>query len=210
MNERKKLPLGLEKEQITKLWKSVLVLISVCIAGFAVIIGAKLLADIYEDATHHIDSFAAMERVLPAPIYELYDFEFEEGNNIVAAYEAYDGGTSLGYCIETKAAGYDGNVSVLVGIDTEGKVTGVEIVEMSETQGIGTKIREESFLSRFVSKSGMLTAVKTEPKDDSQISVISGATTSSEAVCKGVNNALAAVSQIKAEREMNTVGEVAE
>lgn len=209
--EKEKKPSKAEQTQIVASVKSALVILAVVASCFVVIIGARLLADSYEKSMYYItDSDVVRERVLPAPIYVPCEFEFDESENIVAAYEAYDKDVLLGYCIEAVADGYEGKVRVIVGIDGENKVSGVEIVEMSETPGIGTKISSEEFLSQFASKSGIISSVKSAPKDETQISVVSGATTSSEAVCKAVNNALAAVSQIKAEKELNAAMEVSE
>ena len=45
-----------------------------------------------------------------------------------------------GYVINAIGKGYGGDMSVLIGLDNDGKITGVKVYEMAETPGIGTKL----------------------------------------------------------------------
>ena len=79
-----------------------------------------------------------------------------------------------------------------VGVDKSGAVTGVSIVSMSETSGLGANARRESFRSQFSGKSGSV-ALK---KQGGEIDALTGATVTSTAVTRGVNAALAAASEL--------------
>ncbi len=90
----------------------------------------------------------------------------------------------IGYTVHVVASGYVGPVDMMVGIDRTGKISGIRIISMEETPGVGTKIRASSFLAQFI---GLDRSVVYGENAD----VISGATFSSQAVAQGVNAALA-------------------
>lgn len=89
-----------------------------------------------------------------------------------------------GYCVSVTTQGYGGEIAMMVGIRCDGKVEGVKIVSMSETAGLGSKTKNESFLSQYIDKYGPFTVGK-------NVDAVSGATVSSKAVTEGVNSALA-------------------
>ena len=78
-------------------------------------------------------------------------------------------------------------MTVTVGFDTEGKILCVKANVSSETQGVGSKVGEESMLAKFEGLSG----------DVSDVVLKSGATFTSVAVREGVNAACAAVAAIQ-------------
>ena len=111
------------------------------------------------------------------------------GATVTEAYEAQAGGSTIGYALKIVASGSQGNIEMMVGVDTEGAVTGVSIVKNSETSGIGSKVmsNENGVLDQFIGKSaadGTLSVGK-------NVDAISGATVSSKGVTTGVNAALA-------------------
>lgn len=98
-------------------------------------------------------------------------------------------GEAAGYVFNSSAEGYRGEIAVLVGIDTKGVITGVEILSQSETDGLGSLITEDSFRSLFVGKSGELTIDKSS-SEGQKIQAVTSATVSSSAVVKAVNAAI--------------------
>ena len=111
------------------------------------------------------------------------------GATITEAYEAQAGGSVIGYALKIVASGSQGNIEMMVGVDAEGVVTGVSIVNNSETAGIGSKVmsNENGVLDQFIGKSaadGTLAVGK-------NVDAITGATVSSRGVTTGVNAALA-------------------
>ena len=112
---------------------------------------------------------------------------------VAALYEAVQGGNTLGYVAEVTSNGFGGAVSMVVGVTTDGAVTGVSVIDHSETQGVGSKVvNSQEVLSRFAGLSGEITVNSGENKVDG----VSGATVSSKAVTAGVNAALAAVAAV--------------
>lgn len=97
-----------------------------------------------------------------------------------------------GYCASVTVKGYGGDINMIVGADTDGKVTGVKIVSMSETAGLGAKTNDDKWLSQFVGGSEF--KVK---KDGGEIDAVTAATISSRAVSKGVTEGANAVKEVE-------------
>lgn len=93
---------------------------------------------------------------------------------------------TAGYVFTAGAKGYGGTVSVMVGLDTEGVITGIEILSHSETPGLGANAVKDDFKSRFTGKSGELTVNKTS-NDGQNVQAITAATITSKAVTEAVN-----------------------
>lgn len=98
-------------------------------------------------------------------------------------------GKSIGVCVITETTGYDVGIQTVTGVDAELKVTGVEIISMNETPGLGAKAAEESFRSQYIGKTGEI-GVSKNGSSDTEIQAISGATKTSNGVTEGVNLAL--------------------
>lgn len=122
---------------------------------------------------------------------ELPDTYTSDINEIAAAKH---GETTLGYVLKvTSHNGYGGDITIAMGVDLEGSITGVSVITQGETAGLGAKCKSEEFLSQFVGlgKEGDVTYVKTQPVSDGSIQAISGATISTTAVLDCVNTGLA-------------------
>ena len=121
------------------------------------------------------------------------------GATVTEAYEAQAGGSTIGYALKIVASGSQGNIEMMVGVDAEGVVTGVSIVDNSETSGIGSKVMSNEPLSSGV---GVLDQFQGKSAADGTLTVgknvdaISGATVSSKGVTAGVNAALAVAGAI--------------
>ena len=95
-------------------------------------------------------------------------------------------GATPGYCVSVLPQGYGGEIDMLVGVCPDRSVKGVEIISMSETPGVGSRVKsDENFLPQFAGKSGPF-----EPGNGAD--AISGASISSRAVMDGVNAAITA------------------
>ena len=127
----------------------------------------------------------------------LSDCELEKFSD--AVYVGIENGEIKGYAVNVVTPeGYGGDIQFTVGFDMEGTVTGVSMLSISETAGLGMKAKEAEFLNQYVGKSGGSFVVN---KDNSagaanEIDAISGATVTTRAVTKGVNAAYITVTQI--------------
>ncbi|MBR2913716.1 MAG: FMN-binding protein [Oscillospiraceae bacterium] len=104
--------------------------------------------------------------------------------DITAVYE-----NSKGMLIfDVTADGYaKGGIRALIGINPDGTVASVGIVSLSETPGLGTKINDPAYLSKYTG----IVGVKEAPD------AISGATYSSKGLKRAVDTALTAFAQQK-------------
>ena len=116
------------------------------------------------------------------------------GGTLDSVYEVLAGGEHAGYAIKVVASGSQGNIEMMVGVDAEGAVTGVSIVDNSETSGIGSKVMENQngVLDQFQGKS----AADGTLEVGANVTPISGATVSTRGVTTGVNAALAVAGAI--------------
>ena len=116
------------------------------------------------------------------------------GGTLDSVYEVQVGGASAGYAIKVVASGSQGNIEMMVGVDSENVVTGVSIVDNSETAGIGSKVMENQngVLDQFIGKS----AADGTLAVGANVDAITGAMVSSKGVTAGVNAALAAAGAI--------------
>lgn len=101
-------------------------------------------------------------------------------------------GEPLGFVVETAPRGYGGPISLIVGLKPDATINGVAVGGMSETPGLGTKLKEPDFLGRFEAKvkaKGAALVLKVT-KDGGDVDAITAATISSRAFCRGVKQAV--------------------
>jgi len=108
---------------------------------------------------------------------------------IERAYQVYSGKTMVGYAIFTSPIGYAGPVNMVVGIGADGVIRGVKVLDNAETPGLGANVESPAFTDQYIGKSSALKVTKAVPGDN-EIQAVSSATITSNAVTKGVNDAL--------------------
>lgn len=122
--------------------------------------------------------------------------EFEEktfgSENIFNYYVAKSEDKEIGYIFVTKAKGYGGEISVMTAVNIDGTVKSVAILDASnETPGLGQNVTKESFYSQFTGKKEGVKVLKNgADSEKNEIDAVTGATISSRAVTKAVNEAL--------------------
>ena len=117
-------------------------------------------------------------------------FNGVELNEVVYAFDK--DGKELGMIITvTDKEGYGGNIKMTVGIDMEGTITGLEILEISETAGLGMKAADKSFREQYVGiNADEVVYTKSGKTEANEIDAISSATITTKAVTDGVNGAI--------------------
>ena len=76
-------------------------------------------------------------------------------------------------------------------IDNEGKIAGIQILQISDTAGLGMKAQTDSFKDQFKGLvSGIKVAKNSADHDSNEILALTGATITSNAVTTAVNEAL--------------------
>jgi len=115
----------------------------------------------------------------------------EQGKPIeLVVFPAKKSGETFAVAIEGQGKGFHGTIGVMVGVSKDGEITDIGITSHSETPGIGSRVTEEAFTSRF--KGRPITG-------EIQVDGISGATYSSKGVMSAVNEALGYVTKFKQE-----------
>ena len=132
---------------------------------------------------------SAMAEVLPySGTYVQVDYSGSD-STVNSVYKA----EGTGYVVQVSPAGsFSGTLTLMVGVNSDGTVSGISIVDSKETQGLGDNAKDPEWQAQFVGKSGSVNVVY----DIGDINSISGATITSRAVCAGVNSALAAVAEL--------------
>lgn len=111
----------------------------------------------------------------------------------------YDGeGHLLGYCVSVQSQGFGGPVTMTVGVDLNGAVTGVAIESHSETDRVGTAAMTPDALDRYIGRSGTI-----RTSGSNSVDAVSGATATSKAITAGVNRALNIVAHLDTEEEID-------
>ncbi len=98
-------------------------------------------------------------------------------------------GNPMGYVVTaTSGDGYGGNITVSVGITTEGEVKGIEFLTLAETAGLGMNADTPEWKGQFAGKTvERFSVTKSGASADNEIDAIGGATITSNAVAGAVN-----------------------
>ena len=102
-----------------------------------------------------------------------------------------------GYAVQVAPSGFGGAITMMVGVDLEGKVTGISIISHAETPGLGAVSaantdKGAAFRDQF---KGLVAGI-TIGTGSNSIDALSGATISSQAIVDGVNAALRCVAEL--------------
>lgn len=145
-------------------------------------------------------------RIMRTILPDSQDFTLEsyagDDANIRSVHKAENG-----FVVETVTYGYAGEITMLIGVNYDGRVTGLVVREMSETFGLGANaLTDHVFLAQFLNSSGEFAVAGTDADAFSgatasaeasenavEIDAISGATVTSKAIIRCVNSAVAYV-----------------
>ncbi len=98
-------------------------------------------------------------------------------------YIVYNGTNLYGACIDLTTIGYGGEMEMLIGLDADNTILKIEFVTMSETPGLGAKVKQPDFKDQFKGKNSPVIL-------GTDVDAITGATISSTAVTNAVNKVL--------------------
>ncbi len=161
----------------------VLVIISVLV-GALLGLTNHITAPIIEENAR-IEAENTRKALLPSAT-EFEPLEVSDAHDIDSAYIGHDAdGNTVGYIISVTRSGYK-SVSATVAIGTDGKILDLSVDASSETQGIGSKVGDRGYFSKYIGVSGSADGVD----------LISQATYSSTALRNCVGAALAVFEEI--------------
>ena len=128
-----------------------------------------------------------------SPIEDRKSFTLADGRR-VNVFPCMEGGKLTGVAVEQFGSGYGGDLGVVVGFRIqEDTLAGIGITSMKETAGVGTRVKEPSFLKQFPGKA---LPVKLRSQGG-EIDAISGATVSSNGVIGAVAKAVDVYQELK-------------
>ena len=189
--------------------KSVFLPLIAIVAAAAVLLGLSFGLKSVAAANAQKEHLKMMQTLLPGSTEFVAEPYSGEDANIRSVHKAENG-----YVIETVTYGYAGEITMLIGVNNDGHLTGLVVREAHETFGLGNEIlTDHEFLAQFLDGTGEF-AVATSGEDafsaatgadgassatgttsESAVDVdaITGATVSSKAVVRCVNSAIAYV-----------------
>jgi electron transport complex protein RnfG len=113
------------------------------------------------------------------------------GGAVERAFLGFDAaGTVVGAAVTAGEPGFSDMVSVIFGLDpATGTLLGMTVLAHKETPGLGDKIERPAFLEQFRGVATPLAGVKGTPSAPGEVQTVTGATISSRAVLRIINNA---------------------
>ncbi len=168
-------------------------LLLICAVVAAALAGVNSITKPIIDQLNAEKTQKAIETVLPGG-YDEQITDFADATGLVS--KVYKGAN--GYALEVLPSGFDNTITMMVGVDFEGKILGISVVSHTETAGLGAVAAAstsagEAFRGQFVGQSGSVAV----SKDGGTLDAITGATITSRAVCVGVNAALDCVAGLE-------------
>lgn len=172
-----------------------ILLLITAVSGGVLAFSNSITAPIIEEIERQ-GSFGALTEIFPdaEDFQEIDEDKLEEvmadNKYVIEVHEAIVGDDIVGYTIKTISSGYGGELPVITGINLDGTIAGIRVLENSETPNLGTKVEEPNFTEGFIGKgtSEEIVGVK-DPSGDNEIQGITGATVSVTGVLTGVNGA---------------------
>jgi electron transport complex protein RnfG len=171
--------------------------------------GAGLVALVFDNTEERIEAniraqlLKSLNEIMPSERYDndiandttqIWNADLNPGKG-TTIYRARKNGKPVAALFNiTAAGGYGGPIRLLVGINHDGSLAGVRVVEQHETPGLGDKIEPEKsdWLQGFVGKSLDNPNVQNwkVKRDGGAFDQFTGATITPRAVVKGIKNTL--------------------
>ena len=178
-------------KKIFKFLYPTLILASICLIVSLALSSTNMLTEAKIEKINKENTNSAMSRVLSASEYTEKTLKIDDKD--ISYFEATDNGEIKGYIFITSANGYGGEVKVMTAVLTDKSIKAIEILDVSgETPGLGQNATKEDFYSQFAGLPGgsNIAVVKSgADRNMLQIDAITGATITSRAVTKAVNEA---------------------
>ena len=141
---------------------------------------------------------AARQQILPAAdaftmVEDIEPASSTDGKAAVKEVYAADNGT--GYVMTVETTSFGGALTMMVGVDENGALTGVKVTEHADTPGVGTKNMDNAYLGQYNGLTALTSPdnIKKETADlasGGTFAFISGASVSGQAIHSGVEAAL--------------------
>jgi len=150
------------------------ILAVICIVASGLLAGVNVLTKTRIVAQAQVEEDSSLKEVFP----EAAHFEAVKSGEEIIYYKAHDKDKRLlGAAFRASGKGYSSTIETMVGMLKDGTIKAIKILSQNETPGLGARVAEDSFTSRF-SNRGM--------QNLNEVEAITGATISSRAVIDSV------------------------
>ena len=171
--------------------RAILAIVLTAALLFGLVLGLNGLANKNAKAEH----LRIMQTLLPGSSDFVVEPYTGEDTNIRSVHKC-----DAGFVIETATHGYVDELTVLVGVDNDGRVTGIVVKELHETFGLGAQaLTDWEYLSQYLLTTG-------DAEVGTNVDALTGATVTSKAITRCVNSAVAVVTGADAESAATSWG----
>lgn len=190
-----------EKKKLASTFPNMVLVLTVIAAVSALALGFTYSATKDAIAQVEVDrTLKALGQVLPEfnnnPYEEKYGIEGDE--NLIV-YPAKKDDQPVGIAVKAYSdKGFNERIWLMVGFDSEKKISNISVLKHKETPGLGTKMKEPKFKDQFKGKDPASYKL-TVTKDGGDVDAISAATISSRAFCEAAQMAYDALSKERKE-----------
>lgn len=168
--------------------KPIAVLVSICLVVTAVLAYVNsVTAPIIKAAEEKTAAEARAEVLSKADSFKLLKVK----NLPECVEEVYKAENNAGFVFMLSVKGYGGDMKLICGIKSDGKIEQSKTLSHSETSGLGSKTADEPYRKQYSGK---------DKKTVDEVDAISGATISSTAYKKAINDAFKAYDMVKEAR----------
>ena len=127
----------------------------------------------------------ALKQVLPEfnnnPVEQVKRIKSDKAKDSIEIYAGMLDNQPIGTAvIGYSEKGYSGLIKIMVGFKPDGTIHNIVVLEQKETPGLGTKMKNESFLQQFRDKNPASFNLKVT-KDGGEVDALTGATISTRA-----------------------------
>ena len=181
-----------QESTVKYIFRLTVTLLAICAFVALALAGVNAITKDKIAANKAAKTAAALQQVLPG-VTGVEEIAFTDASGIVTkVYRA-----ELGYAVEVAPLGFGGAVTLMVGVNENGEVTGISVISHAETPGLGAVAaagtdKGAAFRGQFA---GLVSGISIG-SGENQIDSISGATITSQAIVDGVNAALECVKNL--------------
>ncbi len=167
------------------------------------VISGALLSEINSWAAPKIEANRKAETERAIFVVQAEATKYEKVENVdFELYEVFDDSSnSLGYALPYEGNGFQGKIRLIVGVNKDlSNLFGLEVLEQVETPGLGTKVTETPFTDQFKNFLVIpeIKSVKgVAPQNPYEVQAITGATISSKAVVRIINEGINRLKEIE-------------
>ncbi len=145
---------------------------------------AQAEVNAYQQALSEADSFSSLPELIAIAKSD------PATSNIEDIRVGLKNGSKVGWVCKVSATGFSSNIMMLIGVHNSGELGETVILDQKETPGLGTKITDPEFIGQSAIKNALPGANLRINKDNGTVQAVAGATISSRAVVRGINQVL--------------------